>query len=253
MESSPHNLKEEQLGFRNNSPCLKRITRGRDSTKQQAGSTLLQAGSTLLQAGSTLLQAGSTLLQAGSTLQQAGSNLLHSPWRGRADSSRHHAAPDNTRQHQAAPCCTRPGEGALAERVPQNTARPRSSSCCCLSIFLPWFLCVVPAIHKGCKHTCNHGFKCESENEYWVEKEDLGLNMKRGGITYSTLFFNFWNSTFEWFNHMHAVHEVSLLKWVIMVVREGFTNWIWEGGRGELPCLLVFGLGGYATTRIPSW
>jgi hypothetical protein len=59
-------LKEEQLGFRNNSPCLKRISRGRDSTKQQAGSTLLQAGS--------------TLQQAGSTLQQAGSNLLHSPW-----------------------------------------------------------------------------------------------------------------------------------------------------------------------------
>jgi hypothetical protein len=78
MESSPHNLKEEQLGFRNNSPCLKRITRGRDSTKQQAGSTLLQAGSTLQQAGSRAPQvlAGSRRLPQASAGSRPGEHQL---------------------------------------------------------------------------------------------------------------------------------------------------------------------------------
>jgi hypothetical protein len=83
---------------------LKRISRGRDSTKQQAGSTLLQAGSTLQQAGSTLQQAGSRAPQV-----LAGSRRLPQASAG-----------------------SRPGEHQLAERVHQHR---KARFCRFLSIF----------------------------------------------------------------------------------------------------------------------
>ncbi|KAK2441920.1 hypothetical protein QL285_013154 [Trifolium repens] len=100
MESPIHNLKEERIGFMNNSPSLKKdFSRG--------GSTLLQAtaGSRSLPAGSRSLPAGSRSLPAGCPQLPAG--------------LRQHSA--GLRQASAGPrrlCCqARQGEFHAPERV----------------------------------------------------------------------------------------------------------------------------------------